>query len=303
MTNKIKIDCPINFLDKKELEMLIANNDFVISSDPECLIVNPGCDFYYDEKYFKNFKNLKVVGSPSTGINHLDLKYLSNRNIQAKCLLNDRDSLESITASAEFTWTHIMNAVRKFNIAANNISKWRSDENESYLRSNELCGKTIGIIGLGRIGRKIAKYACAFSMNVVFYDPYVSYPRYKKLLNLKKLDKCDIISINCYLTEETEGLISYDVFDGFKKDLIVVNTSRGEVVNEDYIYDLITNEKIIYGCDVLQNEQNISLLKKSKLFNLKSDRLTITPHVAGATKESQTKALESILRTCKECIK
>ena len=76
MTNKIKIDCPINFLDKKELEMLIANNDFVISSDPECLIVNPGCDFYYDKKYFKNFKNLKVVGSPSTGINHLDLKYL-----------------------------------------------------------------------------------------------------------------------------------------------------------------------------------------------------------------------------------
>ncbi len=100
------------------------------------------------------------------------------------------------------------------------------------------------------------------------------------------------------MTDETKGLISNDILGGFKENLIVVNTSRGEVVDEDYIYELITKDRIFYSCDVLCNEQDIRTLRKSKLFNLKRDNIVITPHVAGATVESQTKALRGILELC-----
>ena len=112
------------------------------------------------------------------------------------------------------------------------------------------------------------------------------------------IKKADILSISCYLTDETRGIISNGVLDNFKDNLIVVNTSRGETVDEEYIYDLIVKDKIFYSCDVLCNEQEIEKLKQSKLFNLKRDNIVITPHVAGATIESQTKALRGILELC-----
>ena len=191
-----------------------------------------------------------------------------------------------------------MNAFRKFVPAVNNVNNWREDENEKLLRSNELAGKTIGIVGLGRIGNKIARYAKAFSMNIAYYDPYVENNEYKKIISLTNMKNVDILCISCYLTEETKGMITDGILDDFKDNLIVVNTSRGEVVDESYIYDLVVSKKIFYSADVLCNEQDINKLRKSELFNLKRDNITITPHVAGATVESQTKALKGILELC-----
>lgn len=292
---RIKLDCPTDFLEPTKLNELLLRFGMVEDEkDPEYLIVNPGTDFFLDAGYFEPYKNLKCVGTPSTGVNHIDKDYLTQKGILLFCLLDNRETLEDIHASAEFTWLHIMNAFRKFIFAVNNKNNWREKGNEKFLRSNELADKKIGIIGLGRIGRKVAKYAEAFNMEIMFYDPYVVNEKFKKITSLNELKDCDVISVNCYLTNKTRNLITYNVFDGFKDNLIVVNTSRGETVDEEYIYELLQKEKIIYSCDVLQNEQNINILKKSKLFNLKSDRLTITPHVAGATVESQTKALSAI---------
>ncbi len=301
---KVKLDCPVNFLTNETLNDLLFNHGMIMSTeDPDCLIVNPGTEFFLDADYFDPYPKLKVVATPSTGVNHIDTEYLKRRNIRAFCLLDNKESLENIHASAEFTWIHIMNAFRKFLPAVEHVSEWREDANEKRLRSNELADKKIGIIGLGRIGRKIARYATAFSMEVFFYDPYVENNNYKKVNSIKDLKQCDVISINPYLTEETKKMIADDVFAGFKKDLIVVNSSRGEVVDEDYIFDLINAEKIIYSCDVLQHEQDINILKQSRLFKLKSDRLTITPHVAGATLESQVKALTTVLMLCQDYMK
>ena len=296
---RVKIECPINFLQAKHFHEIIDSLGYTLDShDPECVIVNPGTDVFLDKNHFSKYPSLKVVGTPSTGVNHLDMGYLGLRNITVKCLLDNRDVLENIHASAEFTWLHIMNAFRKFVPAVNNVKRWREDSNEKLLRSNELAGKTIGIVGLGRIGRKIARYATAFGMNVKYYDPYVENKHYNKVFSLTNLKQVDILCISCYLTEETKGLISEGILDGFKDNLIVVNTSRGEVVDESYIYDLIVKDKIFYSCDVLCNEQDIQTLSKSPLFNLERDNIVITPHVAGATIESQTKALRGILDLC-----
>jgi len=296
---RVKIECPINFLQVQDLNVMLESMGYTpYSKDPECIIVNPGTDTFLGEAYFSRYKNLKAVGTPSTGVNHLDMEYLNSRNVTVKCLLDNREVLENIHASAEFTWLHVMNAFRRFIPAVNNTNEWRNDENERFLRSNELAGKTIGIVGMGRIGRKLARYAEAFSMNIVYYDPYVEKNEYKRVFSLTNLQNVDILCISCYLTDETKGLISKGILDNFKENLIVVNTSRGETVDEDYIYDLITENKIFYSCDVLCNEQDLEKLKQSKLFNLKRDNIVITPHVAGATIESQTKALRGILELC-----
>ena len=288
---RVKFECPITFI---ESEISMVGVFTVDNENPECIILNPGVDTFYGKEYFEQFKNLKVVGTPSTGVNHMDCEYLKKKEIKFYSLLDDRKSLDSITASAEFTWLHIMNLVRKFSYSLSYVAYWRSIENEDNLRSRELSGRKLGIIGFGRIGKKIKRYAEAFEMQVKFYDPYVNGEG--KVDFLQDLSDSDIISINCYLTEETKGMITYDVFEYFKDGLMVVNTSRGEVVDENYIADLVEEGKINYACDVLQNEQNIEELKKSRLY--KSDEVVITPHIAGVTVDSQTKALEAILKLC-----
>jgi len=296
---KTRIECPLDFLEKKQIDLLLRKYGIEQETeDPECIIVNPGTDMFLGEDYFSRYPNLKVVGTPSTGVNHLDNDYLASRAIKVRCLLDNREVLENIHASAEFTWLHIMNAFRKFVPAVEHVGDWREKSNEKLLRSNELAGKAIGIVGLGRIGRKIARYATAFGMEIVYYDPYIDNNQYNRVFSLTELNKVDILCISCYLTEETKSLISKGVLDNFKNGLIVVNTSRGEVVDEEYICDLILKDKIFYSCDVLCNEQNIQKLSQSLLFNLKKDNIVITPHVAGATIESQTKALEGILELC-----
>ena len=305
---KIKLDCPYEFIDKNFI------NSLELSKNPDCLIVNPGIDGFLSKDYFEKYPNIKVVGTPSTGVNHIDQKYLKENSIKFFSLLDDREFLENIHASAEFTWLHIMNIVRKFSLSISYIRLWRRLSNENYLRSTELYGKTLGIIGFGRIGRKIEKYAKAFGLKVKFYDPYVS----GSCLSIQDLSDCDIISINCYLNSETKNLISNDIFKDFKDGIFIINTSRGEVVDEEYVAKLIKNNKIHYSCDVLKGEQDMGELYKSPLLHMFNKQyydantgesfktypnLVITPHVAGVTTDSQEKALKSIVGICKKCMK
>ena len=289
---RVRFECPTDFINSEMFEGLVEDNE-----NPECIILNPGSDMFYDKRYFDSFNGLKVVGTPSTGVNHIDLQYLEQRKIKLYSLLDDRESLDKITASAEFTWLHIMNSVRKFSTSLKFVSKWRNLDNENFLRSIELSDKKLGIIGFGRIGKKLNRYAQAFEMNVKFYDPYVE----GSCKSIEDLYDSDILSINCYLNNETRGMVSDNFFNGFKKGLIVINTSRGEVVDEDYVAEMITNGDVFYSCDVLSNEQNVSKLQNSILYRMYQNNhpnLVITPHVAGVTVDSQRKALEIILKLC-----
>ena len=266
---KVKFECPIDFIESN----VWLDLGFTEDNNPECLILNPGTDSYYDKTYFEKYNNLKIVGTPSTGVNHLDVNYL------------------------KFTWIHIMNSFRGFSNSLKLINNWRDSDNESSLRFRELSGKNIGIIGFGRIGRKVKRYAEAFDMNIKFYDPYID----GGCSSISDLYDSDILSINCYLNDETKNMVSNGFLDGFKDNLIVVNTSRGEVVDEKYVSKLIKDKKIFYSCDVLRNEQDIDSLKTSPLYKLNKkgcSNLVITPHVAGVSVDSQRKALEIILKLC-----
>ena len=298
---KIQIDCPTDFINIKD--DLLFDLGLEESIYPEVLITNPGSDFKYDESSLNNewCKDLKIVATPSTGNTHIDLDYLKERGIQFYSLLDDRKSLDKITASSEFTWLHIMNAMRKFREATNNTKHWREKNNEENLRTQQLYGKTIGIIGYGRIGKNVSKYAETFGMNYKFYDPNVLRGK-NKVPNIESLKDVDIVSINCGLNDTSRNLITYDTFKDFKKGLVVVNTSRGEVVDERYISLLIKSREIYYSADVIVDEQNENTPFHSELFQLyqsgEYENLTLTPHVAGVTTDSQEIAFRSILDLC-----
>ena len=298
---KIQIDCPTDFINIKD--DLLYDWGLQESIYPEILITNPGSDFKYDESSLNNewCKDLKIVATPSTGNTHIDLDYLKKRGIQFYSLLDDRKSLDKITASSEFTWLHIMNAMRKFREATNNTKHWREKNNEENLRTQQLYGKTIGIIGYGRIGKNVSKYAETFGMDYKFYDPNVLRGK-NKVSDIESLKDVDIVSINCGLNESSKNLITYDTFKNFKKGLVVINTSRGEVVDERYISLLIKSREIYYSADVIVDEQNENTPFHSELFQLyqsgKYENLTLTPHVAGVTTDSQEIAFRSILELC-----
>jgi|TARA_B100000287_G_scaffold198910_1_gene187937 D-3-phosphoglycerate dehydrogenase len=298
---RIAIDCPTDFIKYKD--DLLYDWGLQESIYPEILITNPGSEYKYDEHHFndEHYQDLKIVATPSTGNTHIDLDYLEKKGIEFYSLLDDRESLDKITASSEFTWLHIMNAMRKFRVATNNTRYWREKKNEDKLRTQQLSGKTIGIIGYGRIGKNVSKYAEAFGMDFLFYDPDV-FANGNKVSSIDAMKDADIISINCGLNDTSRNLITYDIFKDFKKGLVVVNTSRGEVVDERYISLLIKSREIFYSADVIVDEQNLSTPHHSELYKLyesgEYDNLTLTPHVAGVTTDSQQIAFRSIIELC-----
>ena len=298
---RVQIDCPTDFINIKD--DLLYDWGLQESIYPEILITNPGSEYKYDEHHFndEHYQDLKIVATPSTGNTHIDLDYLEKKGIQFYSLLDDRESLDKITASSEFTWLHIMNAMRKFRVATNNTRYWREEKNEDKLRTQQLSGKTIGIIGYGRIGKNVSKYATTFGMDYKFYDPDV-FANGNKVSSIQSMKDVDIVSINCGLNDTSRNLITYDTFKDFKKGLVVVNTSRGEVVDERYISLLIKSREIFYSADVIVDEQNLSTPHHSELYKLydsgEYENLTLTPHVAGVTTDSQEIAFRSIIELC-----
>ena len=298
---RVQIDCPTDFINIKD--DLLYDWGLQESIYPEILITNPGSEYKYDEHHFndEHYQDLKIVATPSTGNTHIDLDYLEKKGIEFYSLLDDWESLDKITASSEFTWLHIMNAMRKFRVATNNTRYWREEKNEDKLRTQQLSGKTIGIIGYGRIGKNVSKYATTFGMDYKFYDPDV-FANGNKVSSIQSMKDVDIVSINCGLNDTSRNLITYDTFKDFKKGLVVVNTSRGEVVDERYISLLIKSREIFYSADVIVDEQNLSTPHHSELYKLydsgEYENLTLTPHVAGVTTDSQEIAFRSIIELC-----
>lgn len=280
---RLKIECPIDFF---ECDL----SDFTIDNiNPEVLICNPSSG--YGESELKKYTNLQMLVTPSTGVNHIDLQYCSSNGIQVYSLLDDRSALEDISASAEFTWLHIMNAVRNFHVAIEEVRKenWRNKEDE--LRGHEMRYKTLGIIGMGRIGRKIVYYATAFGMQCKYYDPYVDGG-----VELNEIAECDVVAVCPYLTVETVNMINADFLSMCKPGTIIVNTSRGEVVNETDICNAVESGRVRYCADVVCQEWDISRFFNSRLYQLcREGKVCITPHIAGATVESQRKAFKIAL--------
>jgi D-3-phosphoglycerate dehydrogenase len=283
---------------KKFLFKEIWNSeDLFFSSTIKAWIVNPGQKFVVNEKILNFFPNLEVIASPSTGSNHINLKDCKKKNIKFFSLLSNRKRLSEIRASSEFTFLLILNSLRKIQNLKSEIlnSRWR--DKEDYMRGEELYSKKVGIVGLGRIGSNIASWCKAFGSEIFYYDPYKSTKRFKKVSLKNIFVKSDIVVISTVLNNTTKGMINFKYFKLMKENSHLINTSRGEVLAQDDLVRFLSKSKknISFNCDVLANEVKGKPLNKKLIDLYRNNKLFITPHIAGATYESQTKAAEIVL--------
>ena len=304
---KIFITAPINFLpdlkssmqnefdctladkaDYKKTVNYLKNNKFV------AWMVNPCPTYKISGKLMDLCPSLKIIATPSTGTNHINVEDGEKRGINVYSL-KGTDVINKIKASSEFTFNLILSTIRKTPYAFQGVlnGEWR--ELEEKYRGRELNVLTLGIIGYGRIGSNLAKYAKAFYMNVLAYDPYVkiSNPVVQQCDSLHDLlPESDVVAVCVHLNEETKGMINASVFQQMKDGVCFINTSRGDVVNErDLIYYLETGKIQSAGVDVISDEFTGDKNKHPLIQHArKNNNLIITPHIAGLTYDSERKA-------------
>jgi len=244
-----------------------------------------------DETVLSRAKRLQVIVTATTGLNHIDLKAAEARGITVLSLKGEQHFLRDITATAELAWTLMLNLIRHLPEAAEHVNKGGWDRDS--FKGNELKGKTLGILGFGRLGAMVAKYGHAFRMEVRAHDPYVeSYPRHVTPCSLPDLlATSDILSIHIPLSEKTRGLVGKKEIAAMKTNTLLINTSRGEVLDEDSLAEALLDGRIGgIGVDVLADELSDSdrWLEESTLARLAKIRndVIVTPHIGGATFES-----------------
>lgn len=246
-----------------------------------------------DKTIIDNAPNLKVIACNVTGVDHIDVNYARQKNIEVICLKGETEFLNTIYATAELTWGLMIALLRKIPTAHNHVTqgRWHRD----YFLTHELHGKHLGIVGYGRIGKKVASYARAFGMSVSAYDsdPSQYDNNVTSCNNLTQLfSASDIVSIHLPLNETTRHSINEQSLSSIKKGAYLINTARGDIVKEqDVIAALDEQHLSAYATDVISGEYDPLSIENNPLvaYAKKYENLLITPHIGGVTQESWEK--------------
>ncbi len=237
------------------------------------------------KEIIKKGNNLKIIARCGVGIDNIDVEYAKSKNIK---ITNSPSA--NLLSVVELTVALIINAARKINLSDNHLKdgKW----NRKEFIGMELSGKQLGIVGYGKVGRLVSDRMKSFGMSIAFYDPYIDdWDGPENNLELDELlTSSDVISIHVIKTEETENLISREKLALLKKSAILVNTSRGGVVDEDYLIEMLRSKQLFgAGLDVYSEEP------PKNIDNFININLITTPHIGASTNEAQLKAgLETV---------
>ncbi|MDD4189236.1 MAG: phosphoglycerate dehydrogenase [Eubacteriales bacterium] len=233
--------------------------------------------------------NLKVVGRAGNGIDNIELPACTKRGI---IVVNTPES--NTMAAAELAIGLIFSVFR--NIPQASAAGRRKDFRRKRFDGIELDGKTVGIIGLGRIGSIVATKLKGCNMSAVAYDPYITDERFKKLgvdkcETLEELlDKSDVITLHTPKTEETVGMIGEKEIARCKKGIVIINAARGGLVNEDALYNAVRSGHVRgAGIDVLNPEPGYDKSPEEQTYTnklLELDNIIITPHLGASTAEA-----------------
>ncbi|MBD8609629.1 phosphoglycerate dehydrogenase [Frigoribacterium sp. CFBP 13729] len=233
---------------------------------------------------------LKVIARAGVGLDNVDIKAATTAGVM---VVNAPTS--NIISAAELTIGHILSLARHIPAAHSALAQgqWK----RSKYTGVELFEKTVGIVGLGRIGALITARLQAFGVNVVAYDPYVTPARAQQLgVTLLSLDEllatADFVTIHMPRTAETTGMIGLDQMKAMKPTAFVVNVARGGLIDEDDLYTALTTGEIAgAGLDVFVSEPPVD----QKLLGL--ENVVVTPHLGASTDEAQEKAGVSVARS------
>ena len=256
-----KYDCTFaEGIKKKQLKKVLR--------DIDGWICNPSPNYIINKAVLEDAKKLKAIFTPSTGSTHIDKKYLEKKKIKLFTIQNNKQ-LNKIKASSEFTFGLLLSCFRNLVKGTKIVQSgnWRNEEDK--IRGNELYKKKIGIIGFGRIGENIFRYAKSFGMKIKAYDPF-KLNKLKKLKissNLNDLLKnSDVVTVSVHLNKKTKNMCNKFFFKKMKKNSIFINTSRGEIVDEISLIKALKSKKIKSAAvDVIQGEQKKDITK-NRLF-------------------------------------
>jgi len=274
-------------IDKDALKTLLK------VSGADYIFTNPNKQNYMLDGDLLQFGQLKVICTASTGTNHIDVKYCEEMEIEIISITKDYQVINAITSTAEHTLALMLSLIRKIPTSFHSVRDGNWDW-EPYV-GRQMNSLTIGIIGYGRLGKLMAKYCDALGMEVLLHDPYVfsfggNIERNKQPVELDELlERSDVISLHVHVTDETREMINKNTISKMVKRPYLINTSRGEIVNEDDIIDALRSEDLQgYATDVIRDE--FGDIKNSKLVDesiTPQNKIIITPHIAGMTKEAQ----------------
>ena len=255
-------------------------------SDGEIIIV--GLGLRIDKEVITAAPKLKLIATATTGLDHIDVGYAQEKGIKVVSLQGE--DLKEITGTAELAFGLILSLVRRIPESFNDIKAGNWDR-KKFL-GNNLAGKMLGIIGLGRLGSIIAKYGQAFGMSVMAYDSRKEAVGNAQLVDFDTLlAKADIISIHAPLNGQTVNMFNESVFKKMKDSAYLINTARGAIVNETDLLAALESKIVAgYAADVLSGEVEFRkdasghpLVKYAKIH----DNIIITPHIGGYTVESR----------------
>jgi len=297
---KIAVITPVSHLDgvcslleTKGKVFYLENNpsklevrDLLTKENINIIVCNPNQQSFKIDFELLNNTKVKIINSCSTGLNHIDLNYCQKNNIQIQCHKTDYDLINQLPSTSELAFGLMLSLLRNIPECNNHVSRYYWDYTQFMGR--QVKDLKIGIIGYGRLGKIMKKYCDAFNAKTYVYDPYVDI----KQTSLNKMfTECDVISLHVHVTDETKYMISKNLLGLSKKDLYVINTSRGEIVNENDIVQALNNGNLSgYGTDVIENEfDNITKSPIIRAMN-EGKNIIVTPHIGGMTIEGQTKA-------------
>ena len=299
------------FMEVKSVEILKTNFDVTFDQDLstnsnelkkiisnfDALIVRNKTQV--NKEVLENAPNLKFVGRLGVGLDNIDTEYCKSNNIHVQPATGmNADSV------AEYVINTSLSLLKNIPLMhqETSIGNWP----RTSISSQELKGKTIGLLGFGLIAKKVSVLAKVFNASIIAYDPFVD-PSIGnefdvKLIDINEIFKlADIISIHLPLSETTKNLLNYEAFKKMKKQPIIINSSRGSIINE---HDLLKayDEKLISGFAL--DVYDIEPVQKIFLNKIKSNtNCILTPHIAGVTIESNSRVSEFIANSVQEFFK
>lgn len=247
-----------------------------------------------DRDVIERGARLRYIATPTTGTDHIDVEAARARGVTVLSLAGETEFLRDVTATAELTWALLLSVVRKLPLAHQSVmaGEWARDA----FRGNELRGKTLGVVGYGRLGKVVAEYGNAFRMTVLAFDrrperdvQNVDFVGLEELLR-----RSDVVSVHVTLSPETQGFFDATRFAEMKTGAVFINTSRGRIVDETALLEALRSGKIAGAAvDVLaaetSNRPGWLAADAMRSYARANSNLLITPHIGGMTHESVEK--------------
>ena len=247
-----------------------------------------------NEELLKDAPNVKVLAITATGFDNIDLEYCKSRGIAAANV-----KAYSTPAVAQHTFAMALFVLEKISYYDEYVKSGRYSSQSGFCnfdeKYNELSGKTWGIIGMGNIGRSVARIAEAFGCKVIFYSASgnSTCTDYERVELETLLKESDVLSIHCPLSDRTRNLINRDTLKLMKRNAILINVARGPVVNDADLAEALNNGTIagagldVLGVEPMEKDNPLGLIKDSR-------KLLITPHMAWASVESRQRCFDEV---------